>query len=235
MKCAHVLIGALLLGSPSYPMQHGDAPPKPNIRVTTNATEQRPGTAAWEWSDEERIKVRFDPIAVRERIKAHGAQSAERLPSAKQYVLYGARDAALFLPVELLDVLLQGLHSDASIRVPARTALAKGIRDMGYTENAFWTRLENLSGPYRALLSKPGKPTIQRVQKHDGTVTSFPVDVERCVARYNLLQSARTTFDAHDFQRFLYVAVAPEVKRVMTTQQIDPAQELLFVAKGCRQ
>ena len=213
MKYGRVLISLLFLGIPVY----GDTPPLPNIRVTTNTADGRPGKAAWEWTDEERIKVRFDRTGVRER------------------VIDGSRDPALFLPVELLDVLLEGLSSDGSFRNAARAALAKDILEMGYTEDVFWKKLDQISAPYLALLAKPRNVTVQRVKTPDGSVTSFPIDMDRCVARHNLLQSARTTFGAQKFKRFLYTAVAPEIVRVVETQQEDPAQEILFIARGCHQ
>ena len=215
----------------------------PGVRVSIGAPGS-PAKPAWEWSDDERIRARFDPASIRERAAAHAAampryahaqaQSAEE-PKSSQHIIDGSRDPGLFLPVELLDVLLQGLRSDAAFRMPMRVALAKGIREMGYSENDFWNKLQQLSAPYSALTSRPSNMTVQRVKTPDGKITSFPIDVDRCVARYNLLQSARTTFGAQVFQRFLYTAVAPEVRQAVTTQQIDPAQELIFVAGGCRQ
>src|SRR5437773_6978821 len=83
------------------------------------------GKRAWEWSDEERVAVRFDPASVRERAAAQQAargptaptqpsvhsQSYGQLP-VQQYVVDGSRDPALLLPYELIDPLLRGLHSD---------------------------------------------------------------------------------------------------------------------------
>jgi hypothetical protein len=203
------------------------------------------GKPAWEWSDEERIGVRFDPASIRERAAAHAdslppysqaqaqAQSAQA-PRASQHIIDGSHDPGLFLPVELLDVLLEGLHPNAKFRTHARVALAKDIRGMGYTEDDFWNKLQQLSAPYRALTSRPKNLTIKRVKTPDGKIASFPIDLDRCVARYNLLQSARATFGAQTFQRFLYTAVAPHFWSGESTQRPDPAQELVFIAGGCR-
>jgi len=209
------------------------------------------GKPAWEWSDEERIRVRFDPASIRERSAAHAAalppyaqphvqpsqaqaQSAEA-PRISEHIFDGARDPGLFLPAELLDVLLQGLHPKATFRMHAREALAKDIREMGYTEDDFWNKLQQLSAPYRALTSRPKNLAVHHVKAPDGKMASFLIDVDQCVARHKLLQSARATFGAEAFQRFLYAAVAPQVWRSDTTQSPDPAQELIFVAGGCRQ
>lgn len=218
----------------------------PDVRIPGGVTGS-PATPAWDWSDADRVRTRFDPKAIRERAAAHRANVGMRPPvhsqaapsegfrPSQQHVLDGARNPELFLPAELLDVLLQGLHSDPRMRAPARLALAKGIHEMGYTEDDFWNRLQRLSAHYLALKSRPSNTSIQRVRTADGTMASFPLDVDRCVARHGLLQSARTAFGAAKFQRFLYTAVAPEVQRSDSTQQLDPAQELLFIAKGCRQ
>ena len=139
------------------------------------------GKRAWEWSDEERVAVRFDPASVRERAAAHAAAQAARGPTGptqpsvhsqssgqlpvQQYVVDGSRDPALLLPYELIDPLLKGLHSDAKFRTPARLALAKGIREMGYSEDDFWNRLQRLSAPYLALSSRPANISIQRATR----------------------------------------------------------------------
>lgn len=217
------------------------------------------GKPPWEWSDEERIRVRFDPASIRERAAAHEAalppyahtqmqstqtqssqhikaQSAE-VPGSSQRIVDGSRDPGLFLPAELLDVLLEGLHPNASFRTHARVELANDIRGMGYTEDDFWDKLEQLSTPYRALTSRPSNLAVQHAKTPDGTMVSFLIDVDRCVARHNLLQSARTAFGAQAFQRFLYTAVAPEIWRSDATNRPDAGQQqkLLFVAGGCRQ
>ena len=244
---ATVTIGTVdTQASPSDDDQHRSHSPKtPDVRMSSGAT-GLPANPAWNWSDEDRVRTRFDPKAIRERAAAHAANAgtqpsvhlqavpSDRFRPSQQHVLDGARNPELFLPAELLDVLLQGLHSDPKMRAPARLALAKGIHEMGYAEADFWNKLQRLSAPYLALKSRPGNTSIQRVRAPDGKMVSFPMDVDRCVARHDVLQSSRAAFGAQKFQRFLYTAIAPEVQRSDGTQQIDPAQELLFVARGCR-
>jgi hypothetical protein len=241
MKCWSTLFALPLLAISLSAEQRGATHSKPGVLVTTSTTGPLTAKPAWEWSDEERIRARFDPASIHERSAAHAAthplsaQSVDNSRSASQYVIDGSRDPALFLPVELLDVLLQGLHSDAAFRAHARVALAQGIRRTGYQEDDFWNKLQRLSEPYRALLSQPNRFTIQYVKRPDGTIGSFPIDIGRCVARSSLLQNARATFGAQKFDQFLYTAVAPEVWRGGGgTHSVDPAQELLFVSKGCR-
>jgi hypothetical protein len=159
MKRMPIFVGLMLVAFSTYAVQPAQAQPKPDVHAKTS-TAGSPGVSggvrgssanpAWEWSDEERIRVRFDPASIRERAAAHAAtlpsyahaqaQSAEA-PGASQQVLDGSRDPGLFLPVELLDVLLQGLNPNPSFRAHARDALAKDIRGMGYTENDFWNKL----------------------------------------------------------------------------------------------
>jgi hypothetical protein len=259
MKCCYSLVGLLLLGI-SINGSHGDTAFKPETFFddqpksrTTKIADVRASVGpaglsakpAWEWSDEERVRVRFDPTSVRERAAAHAAgitqpsvhsqaQPSEQSRPSQQYFIDGSRNPELFLPDELLDSLLVGLHSNAAFRTNARHALAGGIREMGYAEDEFWARLQRLSAPYLALKSHPGNGNLLRLKTPDGKLASFPIDVDRCVARHNLLQAARTTFGAEKFQRFLYTEVAPEVQRGEAAQ-IDPSQELLFVARGCHQ
>lgn len=254
MKLWPIFVSLMLLGFTTYAAQPQDTQPKRAVNGRTSIA-SLPGVSRsgglgpsakppWEWTDDERIRVRFDPASIRERAAAHAAalpqhanvqaQSAVARGST-QHILDGSRDPGLFLPAELLDVLLQGLDPNASFRTHARDALAKDIRGMGYTENDFWNKLAQLSAPYRALTSRPKNLAIQHVKTPDGKTAKFLIDVDRCVARHSLLQSARTTFGAEKFQRFLYTAVAPQVWRSDTTQWPDPAQELIFVAGGCRQ
>jgi hypothetical protein len=212
----------------------------PGVDVAGQGSSAKP---AWEWSDEERIRVRFDPASIQARAAghadslppyAHSQVQSARAPRSSQHVLDGSRDPGLFLPAELLDVLLQGLNSNASLRAHARDALANDIRGMGYSENDFWNKLQQLSAPYRALMSRPNNLAVRHVKTSDGKTASFLIDADRCVARHSLLQSARAAFGAQIFQKFLYTAVAPQVWRSDTTQSPDPAQEMIFVAAGCR-
>jgi hypothetical protein len=249
-----VMAGTARATGPQAPADQHKTPATRMPGVSGFAGPGSSGKPAWEWSDEERIRVRFDPASIRERAAAHAdalppyarpqAQSAQaprssqqiaEAPRTSQHILDGARDPGLFLPAELLDVLLQGLHPKATFRMHARDALAKDIREMGYTEDGFWNKLQQLSAPYRALTLRPKNLAVQHVKTPAGKMASFLVDVDRCVARHNLLQSARTTFGAQAFQRFLYTAVAPQVWQSDSTQWPDPAQELIFVAGGCRQ
>ncbi len=237
--------------SPSDEQQKLHGTKIPGVR-SSGVQGRSPAKQAWEWSDEERIRVRFDPASVHERNAANAdkvaanvakgmtqpsvhsqAQPSEHFRPSQQHVIDGSRDPELFLPDELLDFLLDGLHSNAAFRTNARRALAKSIGEMGYTEDDFWNKLQRLSAPYLALKSRPSNGNIQWFKTPDGKNASSPIDVDRCVARHNLLQAARTTFGAEKFQRFLYAAVAPEVQRGDSTQEPDPGQELLFVARGC--
>jgi hypothetical protein len=255
MKRGTILVGLMLLGFSTYAVQPRDTQPKPDARAKTSTVspsvsgggvQGSSAKPAWEWSDEERIRMRFDPASIRERATAHAAalppyahvqaQSAGA-PGASQRVIDGSRDPGLFLPAELLDALLEGLHSNASFRTHARDALARDIRGMGYSENGFWNKLEQLSAPYRALTSRPKNVAVKHVTTPDGKTASFLIDVDRCVARHNLLQSARIAFGPQAFQRFLYTAVAPQVwsSEGESAHGPDRAQELIFVAGGCRQ
>src|SRR5436190_20899101 len=58
--------------------QHKSGSPKtPDVRISTGATGS-PANPAWDWNDEDRVRTRFDPKAIRERAAAHAANVGTR-------------------------------------------------------------------------------------------------------------------------------------------------------------
>lgn len=72
MKRGSILVGFLLLGFSVHAVPRGDAPPKPNVRVTTSTSgpqQAKPPTKpAWQFTDDERIALRTNSGLARQRV-----------------------------------------------------------------------------------------------------------------------------------------------------------------------
>src|SRR4051794_19356615 len=99
------------------------------IGVSLHAATMPQTTPPWEWSDEERLARRFDPLSIRERAAARpagAATSASRVHSNQMggveisaaadlpNFISGARNPELFMPFELFSSLIDhGFAVDA--------------------------------------------------------------------------------------------------------------------------
>lgn len=91
----------------------------PALAVATQASEppgkqaagEKNAKPAWEWTVEERLATRFDPIQMRQRVEANAAPEALRhLPPNHDY-LVGFDHPELFLPVEVFQMFTERAFS----------------------------------------------------------------------------------------------------------------------------
>jgi hypothetical protein len=205
-----------------------------NVGVPASAEghEKRP----WEWTVQERLKVRFDRDHIRARQLAYEAdypasraprhraesQSAgsERAPAnLLSYTIDGRRNPELFLPYELFDSLLSGFAADAELRRKQRGLLRHGIRSFGYDDAEFWSRLEALAAASIAFRQE-GPP--RRLQLEDAD--------ERTCIRYKALQAARLEFAR--FDEFLYTVIAPHTSMGVATSEENAVALLRRAEEG---
>ncbi|HUJ14053.1 MAG TPA: hypothetical protein VL284_09730 [Thermoanaerobaculia bacterium] len=183
---------------------------------------------AWEWTLDERLAERFDPANIQERNDAY----VERFPQLRgrpeppltggvRYRIDGSRNPELFLPHELFDILVKdGLSSDPSIAAKSRLRLAGRLRSAGFDPETFWPALESVSAPYLVWTNK---------RSLQGRETD-----ERCLARYEALQAARSVFGRQAFDRMLYSVIAPGAQFGAGTSMGNPADFLRREANGCQ-
>ena len=180
--------------------------------------------AGWEITDEQRIAARTSP----DRDRDSGENYKENID--------GRRNPELFFSYELLDHLLWGISSDTTHRLNAHALFDAKITAYGYDVKAFWRELDRIARPYIATRE------MHRQQQHNSTILTSSsgeqivvfVDREVCVARFEALQKARQTFGEQAFDRFLYSAVAPEISHSEGGNAPDRAEQLRYVARGCK-
>lgn len=182
-----------------------------------------PGRKLWQWTTEERIAKRFDPVDIEERFRAYeekfpqvrGDRGSVGRPSGKitSYSIDGSRNPELFLPHELFESLARAFHPDPVMATRTRELYGPYIRAFGIDEREFWSKLEPIAANFVTLkYSEPdstaGAPSHWRAQ---------------CRARNDGLQAARNTFAAFDV--LLYTVVAP-FDSVSVTTDMDPIARL---------
>ena len=203
------------------------------LLAATSATEEtRP---PWQWTLEERFADRFNPAKIREREEAAMAADPRETPGSPDRVhdlakigpghqfenrIDGRRNPELFLPHELFDSLLGGLSQNSATRQSQRKFYSKSLRSLGYDEQSFWPNLESVSTGYLAV--KEGECRGQQCSD------------TRCAARFDALQAARDLFGREEFDRLLYVMVAPRMNSALATLDRNYRENLRRQEMGCR-
>jgi hypothetical protein len=208
--------------------------------------------AAWEWTLEERLAARFDPHQMRQRIAAaretgaHGMvrvdpsmtvaslASAEQLPT----IIDGNRNPELFLSWELFDDLLREAYVEPSeARDTIRATFLERATRLSLPPD-FWDRLAvaaasrlELIARERELLAARSVADVESRRHADAELDL--IEAQLCSARSESLRKARIAFGEETFNRFLYVAVAPNLKYQMEPGKAG-AKELRAGEEGCK-
>lgn len=187
----------------------------------------------WEWTIEERLAARVNPVKIAERQNAEearyrsaGAQppSTAREPT-QSYAIDGSRNPELLLPHELFQSLLTGLAPDDKPRAAHRKSLRPGIVASGFDEELFWALLRSAAGEYIDNYAYPARDPVSSMS--DGPQYGL------CRAAFTALNNARQVIGPDRFDRFLYEVVAPGTWVGSATNAPDPAAELRYVERGC--
>jgi hypothetical protein len=189
--------------------------------------------AAWDWTIEERLAKRFDPVAMRTR-EAEYQKVQPTAATSKGYATANGRERAsisysidgryhpeLFLSHELFDTLITGFTPDLELRAKQRDFLREDLLKHGFDQELFWVQLESVGGEYARLHYDQTKATTKGV------------DIERCRSRFRALEAARFLFGRQRLDRFLYEALAPKTSFSVTTAGIDQASRLRQAEEGC--
>jgi hypothetical protein len=200
---------------------------------------------AWEWTDEERLAVRFDPKSIAERAAAAAADpngprfrsqknGPQPLAKKQMQVIVGRRNPELFMPYELFDTFLGGLvQNDPSLfrqEIDERGAYLELPAD-------FWPVMEEITKPFVAsrreqmrlgrTLKGPDDPRQAEVQ-----AAIRRLQAGDCAARADALAEARRRFGRTTIDRLLYELLAPD--QMNFSDDPFPATRLLEIAGGCR-
>ena len=195
----------------------------------------------WEWTIEERLAARFDPVKIREREIAYEARFPQTAGSSRRareesigtagkqplvYIIDGSRNPELFLPYELFDGLLTGLDPDETGRLRQQLYLRAWIRRLGYDDEAFWASLESVSAKYLPL--RFGKNISSSSEEVNASAEA------RCRERYDALEAARALFGRKQFDIVLYTVMAPVSQYSEGSLNDGPSVKHRRAEMGCR-
>jgi hypothetical protein len=190
--------------------------------------------APWQWTVEERIAIRTDPAAARERLERGGPRvkadaSPGRAAIADRYD--GKSHPELFLPHQVFhELVMLAFASNARTEELVRAGFMTDVRRHGLPGD-FWLRLEALSSAYladrRALEGL--LRTEANTRRHEQALALKQRDV--CRTRADALSAARREFGQERFDRFLYDVIA--VNMFTVSDKVDDA-EVLRQAVGSR-
>jgi len=189
----------------------------------------------WSWSMEDRMAQRMNPQRNAERWTEYLAANADRERSGNgtRILIDGSRDPGLFLPGELLNHLLStafaaDIESRDAWRRQFESRLGKPLPE------DFWADIEAEAQDYLEAEQR-----IREVAKglsgadaseRDRILAQIDVlQAPQCQSRRELLASYRSSLGA-EFDRFLYVAVAPGLRMTSAATQ----QDLEFREGGCQ-
>ena len=191
------------------------------------------GRAAWQWSLEERIALRSDPKAARERSRAGGprvaATSAAGFRAPHADTISGKTDPHLFMPTELFESVVTG----AFLAEGWREVYAHDIVQAGLPKD-FLETLGVITGAYLPLLREQHRVRSSPLSAQERAVAIArlaALERELCAARQEALAAARPRFGVA-LDRFLYGPVARS--RTMYFDRVSDAAALEAREKGCR-
>jgi hypothetical protein len=177
--------------------------------------------APWEWTTEERLAARLH-TAMRPNTEKHTAATAtEGSQAARGGWVEGGLDGRvnpeLFLPHELFDGLLTTFMADEKLAAKQRGLYGPLIRQLGYDDREFWNTLQSLSSGYLPYRFGSIGSTPEKVAKWTA---------EKCSERHRALEAARSVYGAREFDRLLYVVVAPTAQHSGSASGGTPAQRI---------
>lgn len=210
--------------------------------------------AAWQWSDEERLKVRFDPVSIRERssreaTEPYGVQppnvvrgtskTTQSVDATAGNLIVGRRNPELLMPFELFNLLIeQGFTGDAAARAEFRKSVAPQIEATAIAPDTFWSAVERAAAPFirnqqqeRELLAQLNEA------KTDEARTAIRQQLKnlqqpQCQQRAAALEAVTKRLGRSVVYRVLYEGIAPSLN--VTSVEPDTPARLQFVAGGCR-
>ena len=219
-------------------------------RLPTKATER----AAWQWNDDDRLGVRFDPVSMRERssreatepygvqppaVVTRGGKASQSSIPADGNVIIGRRNPELFMPFELFGFLIaKGFSEDASERADFRNTLVASIRNGSTKPDVFWAAVDAAASDFirnqqeeRRLLAR------LNASRSDDERSAIRQDIKNvqqteCSQRAAAINTVVRRVGKEALYRVLYEAIAPTV--TVTSFEPDTPARLKFIAGGCR-
>lgn len=235
--CRCILLGTLWFATSAF---QADPSTKPG------ALEAGVRKPAWQWTAEERLAKRFDPVAMKSRADAErveqqklsksfplpgtddprtGAEEAQ--PSSD--VIRGDKTPELFLTWELFHTLLtRGFSIDDERPVESRRSIEDRAVALGFGKD-LWPRLEKATAPFLKLQrqdeGRAHSPFSPSATAHE--------ELLWCRTRAAAITAAKAEFGEEAFLRLLYEGVAPSAIKAYVFDETT-AEDLRFQEGGCR-
>lgn len=199
------------------------------------AAQDAPPKAAWEWTNEERIAARKDPLLrIQRREEAFAAGDMQRYD--KSDILVGLRDPELFLPTELMHHLIAAYRREPYAPKGIRARWASATERFG---EDFWERLYETGRPYFDAEARHLQLQLQDQDEKDPaerqrlSTEESMVSNSLCPLRVEALRAAREVFGREAFDRFLYEVVAPVARIRGSSSGPDGPFSDLWQEEGC--
>jgi hypothetical protein len=230
------------------------------LLLSLNATAQttppeKPATAprkpAWEWTLDERIAKRLDPVSIRERTQARERDRVEKdgftaevlasvglLATPVRFIVEGRRDPELLMPSELFGSIIEGVEEPDN-RHGTRRIYRDEIRESGWEEDFFWQTLQEATAEYwtmtdeRIAMERRAR-TLPLAERRALNIKAEALSVSGCRLRAEALQRVRQKLGAEKFDRFLYEKVAPNVGISSDFPFGNEEWRLRYIEGGCR-
>ncbi len=160
--------------------------------------------------------------------------AASPVVDSATFVIDGSRDAALFMPWELMERLLNASDASSAGSDSLRESYTDDVVAAGWSTMLFWSEFDAIGRDYLATRRELTLHDQSRSGLHGGVAEPAGEGVRRryCSARADALRRAREKFGNEQFDRFLYTAVAPRV--VVFADEPMTAEQLRTIAEGCR-
>lgn len=211
----------------------------------THQLKTQAGSVAWQWTLDERLRLRYDREHMRQRRLAAAqddpapggeAQAIEKvLEQEGQVVVFGSMNPELLLPWELFQQLISTAFSlDQDTRDVWRQVYQQrgpGLR----LDEVFWDRLGTTAEVYIASMQSQRRAADRALQtgnSPDQTEEREKEGTRVCRLMIETLDDVRQVFGEEHFDRILYEAVAPGFFVIHSVNR--GMDDLRFVTGGCR-
>jgi hypothetical protein len=238
MRHAALLLAFALIATSAQPQAPAASQTKPVAPRNADGSRSPGGIVTigprpWLMTDDERIERR----AAMSTPPGGGARAQSVGEERFSERLDGLQHPELFLPFELYDYLLNGLGTNPRLRSNAHTLYDPKLKALGYDVEGFWQQLATVAKPYLAAREgKHGSFAPADFTTATGKRLAAPVRRDLCTARFASLQASRRAIGGTQFDRLLYVVVAPTISENTggTWSLADHVEQLRYMAGGCQ-
>lgn len=207
---------------------------------------------AWQWTTEERLKVRFDPVSIRERYErkqaalrdlrartGRGGRVAVTAGSAEGHLsnsINGRDNPELFLPFELFILLIRDAFDLDTERGVGKRSRLNPIVETLADPAEFWPALEEAASTLIDAQHEESRRFAQlNAAATDDERDRIRAEMDRlpsqCEMRRQALDNAVRKLGQENLYRLLYEGIAPTTA---VSSSGDLPEQLLFIERGCR-